>query len=64
MIQCHTQKGNITTNLEVKIDLTLPKLSTAEIVTWNCHVDDSSKSTYDVILGRVILTELGTNLKL
>ena len=31
-------------------------------MTWNCHVDDSSKDRYDVILGRDLLKELGLNL--
>ena len=28
MMQCHKQEGHITTNLKVKIDFTLPELST------------------------------------
>ena len=31
--QHHTQLGNINTNLKVKIDLTLPELSTMKIMT-------------------------------
>ena len=30
----------------------------------NCHVDDSAKSRYDIILGRDLLTELGLNIKI
>ena len=33
------------------------------VVRWKCHVDDSTKGRYDIILGRNILTELGLNLK-
>ena len=50
--------GKITTNLKVKIDFTLPALSTTEIVMWKFHVDESAKSRYDMILGRDILTVL------
>ena len=32
-------------------------------MTWKCHVDDSAKGRYDMILGRDILTELGLHLK-
>ena len=32
-------------------------------MTWNCHVDDTAKGRYDMILGLDILTELGSNLK-
>ena len=54
-MQWHTQAVSITKNLKVKIDLTLPKISATKIVTWNCHVDDSAKGRYDMILGRYIL---------
>ena len=33
-------------------------------MTWNFHVDDSTKGRYDLILGRNILTLLGFSLKL
>ena len=35
-----------------------------KIVTRNCHVDDSDKVRYDMILGRYSLTVLVLNLKL
>ena len=54
-IQWHTQAGNITTNLKVKLDFTLPALSAMNVVMWKFHVDDSSKGRYDMILGRDIL---------
>ena len=59
VMQWHTQDGNITTNLKVKVDFTLPALSAMNVVTWNFHVYDSAKGRYDMILGRYILTELG-----
>ena len=55
-MQWHTQAGNVTTNLEVKIDFTLPALSATNVVTWNCHVDESVKGRYDMILGQYLLT--------
>ena len=55
-MQWNTQARNITINLKVKIYFTLPALSTINVVTWNCHVDDSTKCKYDMILVRDILT--------
>ena len=57
-MQWHTQACIITTNLKVKIYLTLPEFSATKIVTWNCHADDSTKGRYYMILGRDILTAL------
>ena len=56
--------GKITTHSKVRVDFSLPELSEKKIVTWNCHVDDSTKGIYDMILGRDLLTELGLNVKL
>ena len=50
-MQWNTQAGNITTDFKVKIDFTLLALSATNFVTWNCHVDDSAKGRYDMILG-------------
>ena len=33
-------------------------------MTWNFHVDESTKVRYDIIVGRDILTALVLNLKL
>ena len=63
LIQWHMKAVKITNNLKVKIDFTLPELSTTKIVKWNCHLDDSAKERHDLILGRDLLTELGLNLK-
>ena len=62
-MQWHTQAGSITANLKVKIDFTSPELGATKIVTCNCHVNDSSKGRYDMILAGYILTDLGLNLK-
>ena len=56
VMQWHTQARNITTNLNVKVYLTLTELSATNVVTWNCHVDDSTNGRYNIILGRDILT--------
>ena len=39
-MQWNTQAGNITTDLKVNVDFTLPALSAKNIVAWKCHVDD------------------------
>ena len=56
VIKCHTQAVNINTNRKVELDFTLPEISATKIMTWNCHVYDSAKGGYDIILGRYILT--------
>ena len=63
-MQWHTQAKNITTNHKVKVDFTLLVLIATIVVTWKCHVDESAKGRYDMILGWDLLTELGLNLKL
>ena len=62
-MQWHTQAGSITTNLKVKIYFTLPELCVMKIVICNFQVDDSTKGGYYMILGRDILTDLGSNIK-
>ena len=62
-MQWHTQSGNITANLKVKVDFTLTALSAKNVVTWECYVDDSTKGRYDMILGLDLLTQLGLNLR-
>ena len=54
----HMQAVNITTNLKVKIDFTLPGFSAKIILIENCHVYESAKGSYDRILGRDLLTAL------
>ena len=62
-IQWHTQAGNITTNLKVKVYFDLPVLSTKKFMTWNCHVDEYAKDGYDRILGQDLLSESELNFK-
>ena len=57
-MQWHTHVGNITTYLMIKLDFTLTTHSATNAVTWICHVDESAKGRYNMILGRDILTEL------
>ena len=64
MMQWHIQAYNTTTNLKGKVRFTLPALIATNAVTWKCHVDDSAKGRYYMILSRYLLTELGFNLKL
>ena len=52
--QWHTQAGNITTNIKVKIYLTLSEFSAKTIVAWNCHINGSDKGMYDMILSKYI----------
>ena len=59
-MQWNKQAGNITTNLKVKIDFTLPALSATNLVTWNFHVDESAKGRCDMILGRRVAVKIGT----
>ena len=63
-MQWYKQAGKITTNIKVQIYFTLPEISAPKIVTWNCHVDNSSKGSYYMILGRDLWTSLVLNLKL
>ena len=54
VMQWQMQAGNITTNFKVKIDFTLPTLSATNVVTWKCHVYESARGRYDMILGRYL----------
>ena len=51
VLQCHTQSGNVTTNHKVKVHFALPTLSATNFVMCKCHVDDSSKCRYNMIIG-------------
>ena len=55
--------SNLTTSIKVKTDFTLHEFSATNIVTWECHVDDSNIGRYNMILGRYILTALVLNIK-
>ena len=64
MIQLQIQTGNITTNQKVKVNFTLHAFSATKTMMWNCHMYDSAKMKYNIILGKDLLTSLGLNLKL
>ena len=48
-MQWKKQLENITTDMEVKIYLTPIEFSGTKTVTWECHVDVSSKGIYNMI---------------
>ena len=52
VIQWHMQAGNITTNLKIEVNFTLPELSAADVVICIFFVDESAKDRYNGILGR------------
>ena len=62
-IMWETQSGNFTTSNKVNVEFCLPEFSTKKIVTWKCHIDESTNGGYDMILGRDLLTALGMYLK-
>ena len=45
------------------IEFCLTEFSATKIVTWKCHVDESTNRRYDIIIGRDLLTTLGLDLK-
>ena len=55
-MQWNTQDGNITTNIKVEIEFASPEISTTNVMTWKCHMYDSAKGRYNMILGRDLLT--------
>ena len=56
VMQRYTQAVNITTNIKVKVDFTVPSISATNIVTRKCHLDESAKGRYDMISGQYLLT--------
>ena len=47
------------TSKKANVDFCLPEFSVTKIVTWKCHVDESTNSSYNMILGRDLLATLG-----
>ena len=60
----HTQAVNITNNIKVKVYFSLPALRATNVVMWKCHVDNSAKGRYNIILEWYLWSELELNLKL
>ena len=58
MIQWKTQLGNLIDNHKVNTNFYLPELSKTNILTWDCHVDDSAEIRCDVIMGIDLLTAI------
>ena len=58
-MQWKMQVGNLTTNMNVKIDFTLPGFRATKILTWYCHGLESARGIYNTILGRDLLISLG-----
>ena len=52
VMQWNNQAGNITTNINVKVDFNLYVISATNFVTWKFHVDEPNKGSYDMILVR------------
>ena len=50
VMQWHMQASNITTNIKLEVEFTLPELRMLNVVTWKCHVDDRSKVRYNMML--------------
>ena len=54
-MQWKMQVGNLTTNMNVKIDFTLPGFRATKFLTWYCHGLESARGIYNTILGRDLL---------
>ena len=61
--QWQAQAGTFTTDQKHKLNFFLQEFSATKIVTWECHVRESTNSRYDMILGRDLLTALGMDMK-
>ena len=54
--------GSFVTEKSAKLSFKIPELTTSKLVTWTCHIDETSdikKVPYDMILGLNFLIELG-----
>ena len=63
MSQRNTQADSFTTNIKDEIYCTLTEMIKTKNVTWNCHLDESSKGRYDMILDIYLLIYLGLVIK-
>ena len=57
-----TQTGKFTTLKKFNGDFCVPEFSATRILTWKCHVAESAKGWYDIILDKDLLTTLGPDL--
>ena len=58
-----TQGGKFTTSKKANIDFCLPEFIATKIIRWKCHIDESTNSRYDMILGRDLTNALGLYIK-
>ena len=56
------QSGKFVTSKNMNVDIFLPEFSGTKIVTWKCHIDNSTNGRYDMILGRDLITTLGLDI--
>ena len=56
------QFKKFTTSKNVNVNFCLPEFSATKIVTWKCHVSESTIGIYDMIIRRYPLTPLGQDL--
>ena len=58
-----TKAGTFKTNRKVKLNFILPEFHQNRDIRWNMYVDeeDSKNTSYDMIIGRDLLLELGIN---
>ena len=59
-----TQAGKFKTSTKVNVEICLAEFGATKIVTRKFHVDKATNSRYNMILGRDLLTALGSDLKL
>ena len=52
------QAEMFTISKKADVDFFLLGFSATKILTWKCHIDDSTNSRYDTILGRHLITLL------
>ena len=57
-----TQAGNFKTSKKVNVEFYLPEFSVTKMVTFKCHMYDYTEGRYNKILGRDLLTTLGSDL--
>ena len=62
--QWQTQPEIFMIDKKVKVDFYLPQFSAIKSVTWECHVDETTKGRYYIILSRDLLMDLVLDLKL
>ena len=63
--QWTTMGGKFVTRQQRHIQFRLSEFNTSKIITWNCHIDETSdptKAQYDMIIGTDLMTELGIDI--